>query len=759
MTKFLKGDSTAAITLALAQGFDYSGKTVHLEYQGARRSFSGVAAGDILTFSFTAEETAPMSLGAYPVRVWMEDERGGTTTIRNADAKLCVTDCAADVHSDSAIYIDVRGGLYGIEGLPERYTDEDLRRKIHEILRRLGGTVAAFALALLPAFGATVDVQTAPKGTIYNDEQVVTNVVVDVSDLATTGNVAVASAAAKEYTDAAISGKQDALPYPTNAIPWTAVSQRPNMDEYATTGQLATAVGAIPEPDFTVSNDTLVATIEATAPAPGNYAAVSNAAMNAVQSQSMTNYATRAELEAGWWSEWTCEPSYIKINYVRYDEDREKWHIQYETASPVDIYVDGLEDDTILSFIDKGIHYTLTRHYIAGPVPTKPADIGAASPGTVSNIVTKVYVEGLGISSEETDPSIGLTNGTIYVKGSTITPLTSHQSLSGYVPTSRTVNSKPLSSNVTLGASDVGAYSSTDGATLAGQVATIGAHLNAEDARFVVTNYNSVTHTPEAYVEIRLPDTSWSRIWSEMTRWNWLFDYFMPSNYYGKAAIDTALADKADRAWGFYDSTTGEYAPDGYTWISSEKIAIAANLAYQRTVTTEGAIWVLESNGTVTETGGLTNGFFRISDDEGNSLFEIVKGSKRTIGADASSCQIVSGFTPTKLQIGYSVVSDVHPTLYVCQSLATQNWKAETDSDCLANVSWSGTSGAYVAQVQGKSAYSPLFVKATYEVGGETYINNAAPVSMQYIMLNGVKYSVGTATISGNTVLTLTVAP
>ena len=710
MITFLKGDTTATITLALAEGFDYSNKTVCLEYQGVQLTFSSPIAGGSLIFCFTARETASMSLGAFPVRVWLEDENGNVTTIHNADVKMRVTDCIADVHSGGAIYLDVRGGLSGIDGLPERYTDEDLHNKINEILRRLGGTVATLLLCALPAFGASLTLHTAPKGVIYNDQQVVTNATLDVSDL-------------------------------------------------VTTGQLATAVGAIPEPDFTVSNDTLVATIEATAPAPGNYAAVSNAAMNAVQSQSMTNYATRAELEAGWWSEWTCEPSYIKINYVRYDEDREKWHIQYETASPVDIYVDGLEDDTILSFIDKGIHYTLTRHYIAGPVPTKPADIGAASPGTVSNIVTKVYVEGLGISSEETDPSIGLTNGTIYVKGSTITPLTSHQSLSGYVPTSRTVNSKPLSSNVTLGASDVGAYSSTDGATLAGQVATIGAHLNAEDARFVVTNYNSVTHTPEAYVEIRLPDTSWSRIWSEMTRWNWLFDYFMPSNYYGKAAIDTALADKADRAWGFYDSTTGEYAPDGYTWISSEKIAIAANLAYQRTVTTEGAIWVLESNGTVTETGGLTNGFFRISDDEGNSLFEIVKGSKRTIGADASSCQIVSGFTPTKLQIGYSVVSDVHPTLYVCQSLATQNWKAETDSDCLANVSWSGTSGAYVAQVQGKSAYSPLFVKATYEVGGETYINNAAPVSMQYIMLNGVKYSVGTATISGNTVLTLTVAP
>lgn len=312
--------------------------------------------------------------------------------------------------------------------------------------------------------------------------------------------------------------------------------------------------------------------------------------------------------------------------------------------------------------------------------------------------------------------------------------------------------------NVTLSASDVEAFSSTAGASLQTQVTTIGAHLNAEDARFVVTNYNSEIHTPEAYVEIKLPDSSWSRIWSEMTRWNWLTGTYLPGNFYTRAEIDDKLADKADRAWGFYDSTTGAWAPDGYTWISSPKIAIAANLAYQRTVTSDGAIWVLESNGVVTETGGMTNGFFRISDDEGNSLFEIVKGGKRTIGADASSAKVITVFTPKKLQIGYSIDSDVHPKIYVCTSMNTQDWKAEDDADCVANVSWSGASGAWIAEVQGKAAYPTLFVKATYQVAGETYISNSAPVSMQYLMLNGVKYSVGTATISGHTVLTLTVA-
>lgn len=49
----------------------------------------------------------------------------------------------------------------------------------------------------------------------------------------------------------------------------------------ASTNYTDTAISQIPAPDFTSSNTTLVATIEENAPAPGNYAAVSNAAMSA----------------------------------------------------------------------------------------------------------------------------------------------------------------------------------------------------------------------------------------------------------------------------------------------------------------------------------------------------------------------------------------------------------------------------------------------------------------------------------------------
>lgn len=58
------------------------------------------------------------------------------------------------------------------------------------------------------------------------------------------------------------------------------------------------AISEIPDPDFTTGNAVLVSTIEAKAPAPGNYSTVSNKAMTAVQTlEPSTNYADFAIVE------------------------------------------------------------------------------------------------------------------------------------------------------------------------------------------------------------------------------------------------------------------------------------------------------------------------------------------------------------------------------------------------------------------------------------------------------------------------------
>ena len=267
-------------------------------------------------------------------------------------------------------------------------------------------------------------------------------------------------------------------------------------------------------------------------------------------------------------------------------------------------------------------------------------------------------------------------------------------------------------------AQNMAVAASNTAASVAGTVAAWETYWDGDEVRVTVTNYDSAVHLPSLYIEQKLENTNAYRtVWDERTRW--------ASNDVQMAEMRSAIDEKADRAWGFYDSHTGNYAPDGYTWLSSPRIAIAGGLAYQRTLTTYGAVWVLASNGLVAETNGdADTGYFRIKDDEGNTTFEIVRGNKRTVGATAAGIKVTSprNSPTTTIEIPYNVTSDVPPTLYGTVSLSSPEW-AEISA------TWTGQSGAWTGTVA--SSTSTYFIKGTYEVGGETYIKNVAPISVE----------------------------
>ena len=279
-----------------------------------------------------------------------------------------------------------------------------------------------------------------------------------------------------------------------------------------------------------------------------------------------------------------------------------------------------------------------------------------------------------------------------------------------------------------------------------------------DDCQLIATNYNSATKIPSLIVRFKLKDEAtgtnlWYTVYDELRWWNWLTQDHLPANYFSKTETAALLDEKADRAWGFYDSHSGGYAPDGYTWISSPKIAIAAGMAYQRILTTSGAIWVLESNGLVTEVGGESDtGFFRISDDKGKALFEITKGSEQIAPANAGRCTTRTEMGITHLDIPYLVESSEHPKIQVSRDLKT--WYEEGDSACPANVAWSGQSGAFTADVWAKQAEPKLFVQAFYKKGAEDKIVNSAPVEFTKLVIGGVTYSnLKVETIDGKKVL------
>lgn len=289
--------------------------------------------------------------------------------------------------------------------------------------------------------------------------------------------------------------------------------------------------------------------------------------------------------------------------------------------------------------------------------------------------------------------------------------------------------------------------------------------------RVTVTNYNVApsadvpwSRLPSARFEYRPDGTNGLRVvWDEETKWaRWREAFAAHTN-----ALSAALDLKAGLDWG-RTTPTGFDAPEGFTWLDTPATVIAGGLAWQRTLTSEGAVWVLSSNGMVAQfgtDGAATNGYFRVSDERGAAAFEVVAGGKVTVGAKAES---VMPWTAedgrTRLRVVYAVESDEPPTLHAAAKLlagGTTDWRTLGAEGCAALAQgWTGGRGAWtnavwLAEAPAAGASQSLFVYATYETGAEPVVRNLAPVQLEKVVLGGKTWTLGTAVISGKTVLTL----
>ena len=303
---------------------------------------------------------------------------------------------------------------------------------------------------------------------------------------------------------------------------------------------------------------------------------------------------------------------------------------------------------------------------------------------------------------------------------------------------------------------------------LSGTVFAWQTYWDGDDVRVTVTNYYGSKDIPSLYLEQKMPadesnDAPWFKIvWDERTRWI----AFMPGY---EALCDFVNNHLADRAWGVYDSSTGEYSPDGLLQLSQDQIMISPGMSYQKTVTAGGnAYWILRANDPTTVSGVTSNGFFRIEDFDGNPLIEIVKGNKRIVGANIASIDRAGddGFTLT-----FNVNSDAHPDVYFADRLSAGEWHriesrgAGAWLDWHWEVEWSGAPGAWIASITWKSGISVLpftppppstgFFRATYEAGGNTYIRNNVATSIDKVVVGGIEYTVTVETVNGKKLLVL----
>lgn len=476
------------------------------------------------------------------------------------------------------------------------------------------------------------------------------------------------------------------------------------------------------------------------APAPGDYANVSNKAMTALQSFAESDPNVSA------WAKEPTKPTY--------------------TASEVGALTAEETHDAIIGCIiqpgqdiaDNGYAVSLALLNNIGFLteesdPTVPEWAKAETQPLPPNytIVSNKAMTALGEAKSYTDEQIG------YVQDS-LTPLTftlnssiksasvastnytdaatnalAQSSAAAFMPASFTETDPTISSwakaaqKPTYTASEVGAATAADVYRL----------IAGTNVVLVVTNYNSQTHAPAMKLQHLDTDSGqYVTYWDETRRHGMTLTNAMS---YTDAQIET----RAPKAWSGTTSGLGAEAPAGVTWISTPETVIAGGYEYEKVVTSAGAVWILTSNGL--STGATTNSFFRVSASDGTELFSIEKTDSYLVGVSADGITR-SGNTVT---VPVNVVGNAHPYIRATTNLVDAVWTKEDENgfSCpWATVSWSGTTGAYVATIT--CSQPAAFFYFEYMVEGVAKIKNSAKTEMTGgIIFNGTTYM---PTISGN---------
>ena len=501
---------------------------------------------------------------------------------------------------------------------------------------------------------------------------------------------------------------------------------------------------AVPEPDFTPSNAVLRATIEGVAPAPGNYAMVSNRAMTALQSHQ--SLAGKIDIMNGW-------SRYLTLI------DATVWEgLSFTTALPGHgvwtMYPGRISTpDGDIEIPSASGTLALTSQIPSGGV--NPEDLVSATNNLSKTIPNNIVRTANDATLVHCDNGT-CTNPIVYIRQAT-------SSLAGLMTAADKNALDGLPSEVATAKSNAAQalqYSSATfsfmnantNAWFAGTNYVIGAQAESK-TKFAFEDGMDFLTMPCSMALYELRDGSRQQVWDQRDWVVWFWNFksaqmraeIAATNAELSGAVSSLSNAMPSKAWSKYTAAGGlDNADTSTTWIDTPKVTLAPGMAWETVAEVEGcAYWTIVGNAAIGgEAAQQTNGVLTIRDFEGKPVMRIRKGESYQAFLECGS-EIYTSGSDAQGRVTFTMRASVQPTGMFSTVLDDTLFVEETDEGCPVNYEWETVSqGVYRCHFLLKPGIlsTACFAKFKVAVEGSTTIEyTAAPTISGGLIYQGVK--------------------
>jgi hypothetical protein len=407
---------------------------------------------------------------------------------------------------------------------------------------------------------------------------------------------------------------------------------------------------------------------------------------------------------------------------------------EYVDKSAANTYRNAVEDATASANA-----YTDNAVQQAGSVT--PVAVTNISRIVTSTIVTKSFVEGLGIESGVT--SVNGKTGTVSLSAGDV----------GAAAVSEVEGLTARVGEAQAAANEANAYSmatynfmnGNTNAWFSGTNYVFGADATNKH-HFVFEDGMHLRSMPCSMSLWEIRDGIRQNVWDQRdwVSWYWSFKAGQMRQEIAEAdkEIRAAMTNYAPRAWSKMTAATGLENPDrSTTWIDTKNVTLSPGMAWETVATVDGCgYWTIVGNGAVIGGSG-ANAVLMIKDFEGKDIMTVTKGEHRLAWIESSD--FTGQTSDADGWVCFDMRADVQPTGYYSTTLEMSDFVPETDAGCPAQCRWENMGGGIwrVHFLLKPGIVSPAcFAKFQVEVEGQTIIRyNAGHEISGGLIYNGVK--------------------